>query len=700
MTETRAKSTEPDSARGVGGVISGVELNRMPEGEQPLIRLHLRRALRMRGRWVTGFAIAGSLLAVAFVLHRRPIYSATAMVYVPPSPQRILPNGIPNWPYDSPTYEMHIQQQINTFTREDVLAGALARLRGTGWQRAGENDQLAERRLVHSFVATRDGNSYQIAVKAQASTAELAARMANAVAASYLENQRRQEEYGATTRIKLLQDEQKRVQTLLASDRQELEGVNRQLGVGAITPSTPDPYDQEVSDLRTELAKARSAHDLAAAQLLSSESGAYIGDTENQAQNDPGLISLKTGLYQRRSALIAQMAGLTLHHPLYKQDTIELQQLDKAIDDVTQKLEAAARERIGKKLDGEVKTTEDEVEKLSAELARATVAAGDSTQYLQQANGLSAEIDRLQKRYGMIDEQMHDQMLQHEAPNGIHIAAEAIVPIKPDASKTLLEAVAGIVLFGMMGLSVAIVRNRLDPLIYVAGDVEEVTGATALAVVPDAAEVSARYREQMLLRVVAALEDARRKHGAQRYLLLGVAQETMVQEVFELLKQCQCSVNPGWEWAQTANVSADTEEEDLRVLTFAEAAALFGAETKADRCLAVASEPFLLSGESEYLARFSDLVLVVVESGVTRREELQSVSEALQRMPVKLAGFLLVGMKLAHADASESLRIHELDERVRASVRREERMSRLIGGRENARKKLDRATGDAQQQEN
>jgi uncharacterized protein involved in exopolysaccharide biosynthesis len=695
MTDARKTSTEPISSRSIGGVISGVELNREPVGEQPLIRLRLRRALRMRGRWVAGFAMAGCLLAVGFVLYRRPVYSATAMLYVPPSPQRILPNGIPNWPYDSPTYEMHIQEQINAFTRQDVLTGALTRLRGTGWQRAKENDQIAEQRLLHSFTAARDGNSYQIAVKAQASTAELAARMANALTESYLENQGRQEEYGATTRIHLLQQEQRRVETLLASDQQQLEGVNRQLGVGAISATTPDPYDQEVSDLRMELAKARSAHDLAVAQLLSAQSGAYIGDTQSQAQSDPGLISLKTGLYQRRSALISQMAGLTLHHPLYKQDTIELQQLDKAIDEVTAKLEASARERIGRKLDGEVKTTEDEVEKLSAELARATVDAGNSTQYLQQANGLSAEIERLQKRYGMIDEQMHDQMLQQEAPNGIHIAAAAVAPIKPDASKTLLEALAVVIFFGMLGLGAAVVRNRLDPLIHVSEDLEEVIGAKALVVVPDAAEVSERFREQTLLRVVAALEDARRSREARNFLLLGVAQETMVEDVSAQLRRCQRSVQPGWEWVRTSDAEADGNGQDIPLLSFEEAAAHFRAETKRERCMAVLCEPFLLSGETEYLARFSDVVLVVVESGVTRREELLAATEALQRMPVKLAGFLLVGSKLAHLDAEEAQRIRTLDERARKQSKHEERISRLIGKDSGARS--GRSADDARQ---
>ncbi len=683
MTEARATTTEQGSRWSTGGVLSGKELNAQPLGEQPLVRLNLRRALRMRSRWIWGFLAVGLLITAVLVLRHKPNYSATAMVYVPPSPQPILPNGIPRWPYDSPTYEMHIQEQINSFSRSDVLAGALKRLQGTGWLQSKENEQAAETRLQHAFTATRDGNSYQIAVKAQSSSADMAARLANAVAESYLENQRIQEDFGATTRIHLLQEEQKRVQTLMASDRQELEGVNRQLGVGAITATMPDPYDQEVATLRAELAKARSEHDLATAQLLSAQSGAYIGDTENQAQSDPGLISLKTGLYERRSALIAQMAGLTLQHPLYKQDTVELQQLDKAIDEVTHKLEAAAQERIQKKLQGQVKTTEDEVEKLSSELSRATTAAGDSTQYMQQAGGLNAEIERLQKRYGLLDEQIHDQILEHEAPNGIHIASEAIVPQKPDASKVLLLSPVVVIFFGFLGLAAAVVRNRMDPLIYVAQDVEQEIGARPLVVIPDADEVSSRFVEQAALRAVAALQSVRRGEKARRGLMTALAQETLLEEVAAVIRRGQRSVDPGWEWMRTTD--GETELASVLPISFEQAAARFTAEAGGERCLMIECEPFLRSGETEYLTRFSDVVLVVIESGVTRRSDLRTVSEALQRMPVRRVGFVLAGMKLAQADASEEKRIRELDDAARRQTRQEERQSRLIGSRGTSR---------------
>ncbi len=679
MTETRETTTQESSRRSVGGVFSGSELNAAPMGEQPLIRLNLRRALRMRGRWATGFLIAGVVIAVALVARHKAVYTAGAMVYVPPSPQPILPNGIPRWPYDSPTYEMHIQQQVNSFTREDVLAGAVKRLEGAGLWRSGANEQAKELKLLHTFSVARDGDSYQIAVKAQASTGELAARIANALAESYLEQQRLQEDFGATERIRLLQEEQKRVETRMAADRQELEGVNRQLGVGALTATTQDPYDQEVTELRAELAKARSAHDLAAAQLMAADSGAFVGSTENQAQSDPGLISLKTGLYERRSALIAQMAGLTLEHPLYKQDTVELQQLDKAIDDVTHKLEAAAHDRIEKSLQGEVKTTEDEAEKLSAELVRATTAAGDSTQFVQQAGGLNADIELLQKRYGLLDEQIHDQILEHEAPNGIHIAAEATAPEKPNTSKVLLEALAGIVFFGMMGVCAAVVRNRMDPLVYVAGDVEQVVGARPLAVFAASDEVSARFAEQTALRVVAALQSVRRWERARRGMMMGVAEETQLEETAVLIRRGQRSVDPGWEWLR--RTESEAEPGSAMPVTFEQAAARFAAEAGSERCMMVECEPFLRSGETEYLARFCDVALVVVESGATRREDLRAVSEALQRMAVRRAGFVLVGVKLAHADKEDERRIRALDEVARRQTRREERMARLIGGR-------------------
>ncbi len=129
--------------------------------------------------------------------------------------------------------------------------------------------------------------------------------------------------------------------------------------------------------------------------------------------------------------------------------------------------------------------------------------------------------------------------------------------------------------------------------------------------------------------------------------------------------------------------------------SFEEAATNFSEETRTERCLAVVCAPFLLSGETEYLARFSDVVLMVVQSGVTRREELQTVTDVLQKMPVKLAGFLLTSLKLTYVNAREAERLRTLDERARRQLKQDARISRLIG--KDPRAKSSRSVNDAGQ---
>uniref|UniRef100_E6QMG9 Uncharacterized protein n=1 Tax=mine drainage metagenome TaxID=410659 RepID=E6QMG9_9ZZZZ len=647
---------------------------------EPLIRLNIRRALRMRGRWFYAFSTIGLLLSVVLILARRPVFSASTLVYVQPSPPRVLPNGTPIWPYDFSTYEMNMQQQINSFTRQDVLSGAVAKMRGTGWQGSRESDRAAADRLSHAFTALRDGDSYQIQIKAQASNADLAAKLANAIAESFLENERKQEDYGLSSRVHLLQQEQKRIENLLALDRGELESINKRIGVGAITADTQDPFDQDVSDLRTELAKARSEHDLAEARLLSEQNGAYSADAETQADADPGLISLKTGLYQRRSVLIAQMAGLTVDHPLYKQGTVELQQLDKNIDDVTRQIQDKVKQRMDKKLEGDVETSAETESRLSAELDKASSQAGDSTQMLQRASDLNADIDRLQHRFGVVDEQIHDQTLQDEAPSGIHIAAFAVPPLRADASKSLKFGLATLFVCMLLGFGTTVARNGLDPHIYIAEDIEQLLGASPLVTIPDVEEVSSHLYQQFSLRVAAALEATHIAEGYRRVLISAVTQDVDAAALAREVCAQLAMLNRPWQCMSTSSAAAVSETALHEMSGFEQIARRFrSANATGDpACILADAAPLLLSGETEFLARFSDVFVLVVASGKTRRADLRAAAQLLQRMNMHKVGFLLTGLKRAHADRSHAALIARMEAADDLAAQTKLRSERLV----------------------
>ena len=110
----------------------------------------------------------------------------------------------------------------------------------------------------------RVSTGYQIAITATAGSAEESAQMANAVAESFIDSATKELRSGDTQRIALLGEERDRVMKELASDRAEQDSLNKQLGVAAVGTATPDPYDDQISAIRTELVKARTENDEAA----------------------------------------------------------------------------------------------------------------------------------------------------------------------------------------------------------------------------------------------------------------------------------------------------------------------------------------------------------------------------------------------------------------------------------------------------
>ena len=88
--------------------------------EQALFRFDLRRSLEMHRRLAIGFAVAGLILAAAYLFRFWSVYSAQSLVYVQPTPSAVLEGAAPiHWPYnyDPATYDSYVQQQMLSMTR-------------------------------------------------------------------------------------------------------------------------------------------------------------------------------------------------------------------------------------------------------------------------------------------------------------------------------------------------------------------------------------------------------------------------------------------------------------------------------------------------------------------------------------------------------------------------------------------------------
>jgi uncharacterized protein involved in exopolysaccharide biosynthesis len=647
--------------------------------EQAFFYMDIKRSLqlhwRLAGTIALGFVALSMVyvLVQVFVFKSWPMYRAESILYVQPTPAKVLPSegGQPRWPYDTNTYESYIQQQMMNVSRDDVLIGAAHKI--DGFQRPGESDQAAAQRLVGSLEVARPGDSYQFTISARARTPQLAAEIANAVTASYIESASRDERTGDSQRLAMLREEQDRIQRALAADRIEQDELNQQLGVASVGTAVPDHYDEDITQIRTELVKARTDHDAAEQKFAalgagSGQSSAAIDAAADELiSSDAGLVSMKTALNARRATLIAQMANLTPMNPQYKQDEAELAKINSTLEAMMKDLRSKAAARIQQQMRTDLQRTAGIESQLNGQMRQMARAASGATPKLQRSSDLAADITRLQARYATVDEQMHNLMLEDNAPTAAYQVTPAVAPLGRTKSgvmrNALLIAFSGL----FFGLLVAVTVHKLDPRVYIASDVEHVLGFAPLAQLPNFNEVSEGVAEEYMLRLASAIEHGRKQGNLRNCIFTGAGSgagvSTLVTRVSQMLEAMgrptvlvdatgaplpAPRLGPGSSGNESAQGLVPVQRASRPTALLQKMAE--ETETEEESLVLADTAPLLVSAETEYLARFVDCAIVIIESGVTTRTELRNAAATLQRLDVGAVGFVLNRVGLDKAD--------------------------------------------------
>jgi succinoglycan biosynthesis transport protein ExoP len=669
--------------------------------EQAFFRLDVKRSLQLHWKLARAVAIGFTALAVvyflvqALLLKAWPAYLAESTVYVQPTPAKVLPSegGPPRWPFDSNTYETYIQQQMLNVSRQDVLIGALHKL--NGFERAGESDQAAARRLVRSLEVTRVGDAYQFSIGARAKDPETAAQIANAVTAAYIESATRDERTGDAQRLAMLKEEKDRIQSALAADRAEQDTLNSQLGVASLGSTVPDQYDADIAQIRSELDKARTDHDEAEQKFASLDAGhgpssaAIDAQADQLIASDPGLVSMKQASNVRRAALISQMANLTPVNPQYKLDEQELVKINGTLEAMMKDLRAKAAARIQVQLRSDLQRTGGVESELNRQLRQMVGAASSATPKLQRSSDLAADNSRLRARYAAVDEQMHNLMLEDSAPAAAYQVSPAVPPLNRSKSGVLRNAVLLLFAGLVFGILAAVSAHKLDPKIYIAADVERALGFQPLAQLPDFSEVSEGTADEYMLRLASAIEHGRKQGNLKNCIFTGTSPgtgvSTLVNRVGKMLEAMGRStvlVDATGAQAPDSRPGSDARagasgREGAQGLVPAHRVSRPTAllqqmveETGTGEQSLVLTDtaPLAVSAETEYLARFVDCVLVVVESGVTTRAQLRDTAATLERLGVGAVGFVLNRVGMAKADPAFREAADAVDKHLRAQA--------------------------------
>ena len=275
-----------------------------------------------------------------------------------------------------------------------------------------------------------------------------------------------------------------------------------------------------------------------------------------------------------------------------------------------------------------------------------------------------------------MNEQLHNVMLQDSVPGAVHLSVAAVAPLHPTVSgilKKALPVALGGLFFGLLAASLV---NYFDPKVYIAADIEQALGFVPMAVLPDFDEVSDEVASEQLLRLSSTIEHARQQGDLKNCIFTGTAAgtgvttvATRVRDVLEAMGRPTVlldasgtplpSAHGNGAKGQPATQRGSRSTALLQQVT-AET------EMRQENLVLTDTAPLLISAETEYLARFVDSAIVVVESGVTTRPQLLAAVSALQRLGVGTVGFVLNRVKLATADPAFRKSIHDIENHLQA----------------------------------
>jgi Mrp family chromosome partitioning ATPase len=390
---------------------------------------------------------------------------------------------------------------------------------------------------------------------------------------------------------------------------------------------------------------------------------------------DPGLVSMKASLNQRRALLISQMANLTPNHPQYKQNAEELAQINASLEKMMKELRAKAAVHIEQRLRNDLERTSAYEGRLNGQLAQMSGVASSVTPRLQRASDLAIDIERLQNRYTVVDEQYRNLSIENQAPGAVYVSSPALPPLHGSLMHLLRNIV--IILLGALVIAVgaAVVAHNLDPRVYIATDVERVLGFSPMAQLPDFEQVSSLAGEEYMLRLAAAIEHAYQQNGLKSCIITGAAPgagtSTVASRVTTMLEGMGRSTvlvdASGTPPPRDPEVGTEPDNKLVSTREDNSPSSLLqqmAEETDAETIVLTDTAPLLASGETEYLARFVDSAIVVIQSGLTTRAQLREVAQTLQRLEVAAVGFVLNRVSIQKANPSFRQSVRAVEQRL------------------------------------
>jgi polysaccharide biosynthesis transport protein len=655
-------------------------------------RIDVPRSLRLHKMTATLITLLTLGLGVALAVRHRAKYEATSVVYVSPNfHATLVTNQEQEYPYDS-----YIEEQVHSVTKYNVLVDAIGKLKPGVWQAPGESIESAVDRLQNSLRVARDGQSYQVQITLLGSDPTHLAEIVNAVTDSYLDSIKGEEFYGRDERLESLRQARTEVQNELNDKLREQTQISQSLGVAVISSDATDQIDAQVAKLRTDLTAAHEQRIQAEAQLSALANGG--ADTPSDALNsaadeiiasDPSLLALKSSLSQKRALLLDQLAGMTPNHPLRRTTEEQLAQIETASQEMQANLRKHAAATLEQKLRTNLERATTVEAKLTSDLQSNTHQATHAAPSFQRAQVLKAEITALQARYATLDERTRNLELESKSPGSVHMFSQARTPTAPLHSSGTMILGLLLPVSLMAGIGSVVLIDFFDRRIHSGNDIEEILGFSPIGTLFHEQDVTMQVLDECTLRLAAGIDQAARTAGVHTIVLTSVNAGAGTTSIVENLGSTLAKLgrktltidasgaNPPVAYV-TLNIDQSAHRgvggvpavrPDGDVWSTAVLAQPFSAKvppltnfmdqafkdltTDYDVVL-IDATPILISAETEYLARFADVTILIAEAGTTTKAQLIRASRLLEKL--QIPGVAAILNKVAFRRASRATR--------------------------------------------
>jgi uncharacterized protein involved in exopolysaccharide biosynthesis len=646
----------------------------------------------MRHHWAASLCVFFVILGSGtFILWKKakPVYDTQSVVYISPKFPKVLND-------DSEVerhYDTYFQDQIQTVTRYDIIAEAIASLPYSVRHRSGSVLPSEIEALQHTIEAKRIGTSYEMSVGLSGPSPSGLAEIVNAVTDSYVDRTKNEEFYGLGDRLKTLHQEKDRLRKEIDDRLAEQAHLMGQLGVASISTEvgTTNPYDATSSTVRSQLATARIQREAAEAHLnslqqrnKSGNSNALDAASETIAA-DPGLAAILSALSSHRAAVLLEMSGLRSDHPIYQKDKDDLSSTDSHLNDLNNQ----AAEQVQNKARREVERTRMVELKLTKELEDKTNAATSAAPKYLRASELGPEIDSLQRAFEAISNRIRDLELESNTPGSIHVSTKAHSPTSQEQTKLPIYALGVILMCLAAATAIPVGIDLLDHRIYAPRDIEQVVGFHPMGVLVDEGQLSGEVAGEYYLRLAAGIDHAVRRSGARVFLFTslshGAGTSTIVRKLSEQLRRLQLrtrtitAATSGELQVPLSGISSSSEMprqewktfDDVRQTTLTPDKVaynhpryhlqrevpppnpvewtLYHAGMEYDVVL-IDAQPIPISAQTEYLARLADATVLVIKASGTTTQELDRAARLLERIEVAGVAVILNKVRVERAD--------------------------------------------------